>query len=171
MEYVDILSQNIPENFDSPSSQSSDTIIVRDTMNIVIQNYYWFSQDNNELILTYSETSKSIGNIGELFQDIKLIGKEATAFDYEEYKELINLQCSPNPGSHNTTISYELPESSSVKLFFSNTVGTVNFILVNNIENEGTHSVTHNVSNLIGGSYQVKLIVNGIAIEQIFIKN
>ncbi|PID30027.1 MAG: hypothetical protein CR982_01755, partial [Candidatus Cloacimonadota bacterium] len=65
----------------------------------------------------------------------------------------------PNPFNPTTTISFNLPMESDVKLEVYNTKGEMVKSLLNNSMKSGTHSIEFNGSNLSSGVYYYKLTV------------
>ncbi len=66
----------------------------------------------------------------------------------------------PNPFSHQTVISFYLPENSFVSLKVYNAMGSEMFELAGKHYNKGLHSVTFNSSTLSDGLYQYILRTN-----------
>jgi len=63
----------------------------------------------------------------------------------------------PNPFNPSTTISYQLPGSSSVRLVVYDLVGREVATLVNEVESAGTHMVKFDGSNLASGTYVYRI--------------
>jgi C1A family cysteine protease len=63
----------------------------------------------------------------------------------------------PNPFNPSTTISYQLPVNSNVKLSVYNTLGQKVMTLVSEIQEAGDHSVTFDAGNLSSGIYVYRL--------------
>ncbi len=78
----------------------------------------------------------------------------------------------PNPFNPSTTISFELPENSNVKLAIYNLLGEEVKVLVNSPLSAGTHKVELNGSNLASGMYLYRLTTdrNTISKKAILLK-
>jgi hypothetical protein len=63
----------------------------------------------------------------------------------------------PNPFNPNTTIEYELPKSSMVKLIVYDLLGREVSVLVNERRDAGVHEVNFDGSNLASGVYLCRL--------------
>lgn len=63
----------------------------------------------------------------------------------------------PNPFNPTTTIRYDLPESSEVRLEIYNVMGQRVAVLVNAHQASGSHSVSFDASNLASGIYHYRL--------------
>ena len=63
----------------------------------------------------------------------------------------------PNPFNPNTTIKYELPRSSEVRLSVFDMLGREVFVLVNERRNAGVHETTFDGSKLASGVYLYRL--------------
>ncbi len=67
----------------------------------------------------------------------------------------------PNPFSMKTTISYNLPESGSVKLMVFNKLGAEVTTLVNEFQAQGSHTLDLNRGTLAAGVYIYRLVLQG----------
>ena len=67
----------------------------------------------------------------------------------------------PNPFNPETTINFDIPERSNVKLSIYNINGQEIAVLVNDFINAGTYSESFNGSNLTSGVYFYRLESNG----------
>jgi len=67
----------------------------------------------------------------------------------------------PNPFNPETTIKFDIPERSKVKLSIFNIEGQEIAVLVNDFRNAGTYSESFNGSNLTSGVYFYRLESNG----------
>lgn len=67
----------------------------------------------------------------------------------------------PNPFNPTTTISYKLPQASSVKLVIYNLLGQEIKVLVDSFKEAGIHSVEFDGSELKSGLYIYKIQANG----------
>ena len=63
----------------------------------------------------------------------------------------------PNPFNPTTTIGYDLPERTFVKLTVSDVLGNQVAILVNNFQEQGYHVATFNANELGSGVYFYRL--------------
>ncbi len=63
----------------------------------------------------------------------------------------------PNPFNPFTKITYQIPKSSFVKLNIYDITGRLVKTLVNEVKEQGTHSVTFNGSGLASGTYFYRL--------------
>lgn len=69
----------------------------------------------------------------------------------------VNIENYPNPFNTETTISFNLPKSSNVKLIIYNSKGQIVKTLVDSYLNVGEHSIKFDASNLISGIYFYKI--------------
>jgi hypothetical protein len=74
-----------------------------------------------------------------------------------DLRSSLALTCFPNPFSHSTQISYNLPSRGVVSLEISNLLGTPIATLVDEEQAEGNHMVRLSSGNLPGGVYIAKL--------------
>ena len=108
----------------------------------------------------------SVGNRGGLMYDIIKLeaGNPVTSTAHlavNTPKEFILDQNYPNPFNPETTIQFEIPENSDVKLGVYNILGQEIAVLVNDFRNAGTYSVSFNGSNIPSGIYFYRLESNG----------
>ena len=107
--------------------------------------------DDNVTAGTYSYRLKQIDNDGR-FEYSKAIEIGLTAPDKFELS-----QNYPNPFNPSTTISYNLPEATNVKLIIFNILGQEVKTLINGFKEAGVHSVNFNASELNSGLYIYKI--------------
>ena len=107
--------------------------------------------DDNITAGTYSYRLKQIDNDGQ-FEYSKAIEIGLTAPDKFELS-----QNYPNPFNPSTTINYNLPEASNVKLIIYNILGQEVKTLVNEFKEAGVHTVNYNASDLNSGLYIYKI--------------
>jgi hypothetical protein len=100
---------------------------------------------------TYSYRLKQIDNDGQ-FEYSKTVEVNLNA-----PKKFELSQNYPNPFNPTTTISYNIPEASNVKLTIYNLLGQEIITLVNKFEEAGVHTATFNASELNSGLYIYKL--------------
>ena len=72
---------------------------------------------------------------------------------YNAVKKFELTQNYPNPFNPGTTIRFNLPEASIVKLRIFNILGQEISILVNEFKESGTHTINFNASELSSGIY------------------
>ncbi len=72
----------------------------------------------------------------------------------------------PNPFNPQTTIRYELPQTSPVTLKVFNLRGQEVATLVQGVEAGGAHEVVFDASNLASGVYVYKIVANGLQLTQ-----
>jgi hypothetical protein len=89
----------------------------------------------------------------ELNEDVEIL---------ESYKLHQNF---PNPFNPRTSISYELPSSALVKLKIYDILGNEVEVLVDEVQNAGTHKFTFDADNLSSGIYYYRLTVTAIEIS------
>jgi enterochelin esterase-like enzyme len=70
-------------------------------------------------------------------------------------------QCTPNPFSQTTTISYEVPKATRLKVRVYNAIGQCVATLVDAQQETGTYSVTWNAKNLANGVYICRMEAEG----------
>ncbi|HOY32114.1 MAG TPA: hypothetical protein PKW80_09565 [Bacteroidales bacterium] len=88
-----------------------------------------------------------------LMPKILVLGNNAeTGFEFSGY---------PNPFYNNTTLTYSIPESGSVKLKVFNTLGEMVTVLVDEHQNSGRHTVAFSPEELPAGLYTFKLEFTG----------
>jgi hypothetical protein len=69
----------------------------------------------------------------------------------------------PNPFNPTTTISYSIPERSSVELKIYNSIGEEIAALVNTVKEPGKYTVKWNASGLASGIYFYKITAGEFA--------
>ena len=67
----------------------------------------------------------------------------------------------PNPFNPSTTISYQLPHASKVNLGIYNLLGQQVAMLINQIQDAGSHEIEWNAKNLASGMYIYQLHAKG----------
>ncbi len=72
----------------------------------------------------------------------------------------------PNPFNPSTTISFELPGNSNVKLAVYNLLGEEVKVLVNSTLSAGTHKIEFNGSDLASGMYIYRISVGGLSFSR-----
>lgn len=72
-------------------------------------------------------------------------------------KENTVLQCKPNPASGKTTVSYYVPAKANVKIRVYSITGSEMFTVCNNLQEQGNHQLSFNVSNMPSGIYFMKM--------------
>ena len=107
--------------------------------------------DDNVTAGTYSYRLKQIDNDGQ-FEYSKAIEIGLTAPDKFELS-----QNYPNPFNPSTTINFNLPEASNVKLIIYNILGQEVKTLVNAFKEAGVHTIDFNASELNSGLYIYKI--------------
>jgi hypothetical protein len=116
--------------------------------------YYSF-EDRNSRSGKYLYRLKQINNDGQ-FEYSKTIEVDLgapRAFDLG--------QNYPNPFNPTTTITYKLPQASSVKLIIYNLLGQEIEVLVDGYKEAGVHSVEFDASELKSGLYIYKIQASG----------
>ncbi|MBU0475774.1 MAG: T9SS type A sorting domain-containing protein [Bacteroidetes bacterium] len=92
--------------------------------------------------------------------------------DVDENKVLLseyNLEQNyPNPFNPSTTVSYNIPENSKVKIEIYNALGQKIDELVNSNQNGGKYSVTWNATGLTSGIYFAKLNATSLKTSETF---
>ncbi|HNQ82907.1 MAG TPA: M1 family aminopeptidase, partial [Bacteroidales bacterium] len=76
-------------------------------------------------------------------------------------KSLFLEQNFPNPVKNSTTLTYTIPESGAVELVIYSTTGNSIKVLVNEVQEKGTHQVTADLSALTDGLYFCRLRASG----------
>jgi len=78
----------------------------------------------------------------------------------------------PNPIDNLSVIKYYLKESLPIKIVISDVLGKQNFVLIDQKENKGFHTIKLNNINLTNGIYFVKLLTTkGNLVKKIIINN
>ncbi len=107
--------------------------------------------DNNVTTGKYLYRLKQIDNDGQ-FEYSKTV-----EVNFNAPKKFELSQNYPNPFNPTTTISYNIPEASNVKLTIYNLLGQEIKTLVNGFKEAGVHTVNFNASELNSGLYIYKL--------------
>lgn len=158
-----------PVSFDNdglPAPPAMETISLEDALDITIKSYHWLSANQN-FVLSYTEIEVLAEDIGETYIFLE---NHTTNSQEESFESIVNLNCAPNPSSSTTQVSYTLESDANVKLLFTNSIGTVNVIVVDQFQQKGEHSIPFNVSNYVAGAYDFKLIIDGQTAGTVFIK-
>lgn len=116
--------------------------------------YYSF-EDRNSGSSKYLYRLKQINNDGQ-FEYSRTI-----EVDLGAPKEFDLGQNYPNPFNPTTTITYKLPQASSVKLIVYNLLGQEIEVLVDGYKEAGVHSVQFDASELKSGLYIYKIQAGG----------
>ena len=99
---------------------------------------------------------------GEFWQiQAATFGQSTRDEAFEIPRELRLLANFPDPFSAATTISYTLPESMPVTMEVFDVLGRRVALLVNAVEEAGTHTLTFDGSRLAGGVYVLRLVAGG----------
>jgi len=103
--------------------------------------------------------SSAIGQSGDINLRVRILTNTTTNIDNPVYvKEKFSLaQNYPNPFNPQTTIHYQLPESSKVTLSVYDINGRLVRTLVKQQKNAGQYSVLFNANELASGVYFYKL--------------
>jgi hypothetical protein len=72
----------------------------------------------------------------------------------------------PNPFSSQTTLAFDLPEASSVRLSVYDVLGREVAVLVEGAVAAGSHAATFEAAGLPNGVYVVRLEVGGLIAQQ-----
>jgi hypothetical protein len=116
-------------------------------------------------VLTYTEKLRSSckTRVSEYYKSITQPASEQLIADLNlsTLVTKIKLTCSPNPATGNTTISYNLPTSSNVKLVVENTSNNSNIVVENTNKEKGSHTLNLPLHTLIPSPYIVKLYYQG----------
>ena len=83
---------------------------------------------------------------------------------YENPTEFTLAQNYPNPFNPSTNIEFSLPRSGQIKLSVFNTLGQTVQVLVDELRNEGSHTITFDASSLSSGIYFYRLEYDGKAL-------
>lgn len=132
---------------------------------------------SNSVVVEYSHNS---GNSGMFFRwsgsnpinvvptknlvpntDILEVSNELV---YENPTEFTLAQNYPNPFNPSTNIEFSLPRSGQIKLSVFNTLGQTVQVLVDELRNEGSHTITFDASSLSSGVYFYRLEYDGKAL-------
>lgn len=111
-----------------------------------------FVDSNNGWIVGWYGTILHTTNGGVTFVDSKKNNKE-TPTNFQLYQNY------PNPFNPTTTIKYEIPEESFVKIIIYDILGREIVTLVNKEQTTGRYEVSFNASNLSSGVYFYSLSV------------
>ncbi len=135
------------------NNQTFDTLLIevqnlKDTVYSYVEKlfpntYYWHVRCQNDVGFSqWSETySFKINNISNIHHVNTIPGRFIL---YQNY---------PNPFNPSTTIKYEIPKTSFVKIVVYNLLGEIAATLVNNIQNADYYSLEWNASTLSSGVY------------------
>lgn len=116
---------------------------------------------NNQSILPKKDTLKIISNCTNGTLNLLVTGKGVNPTDTEESEKIIDSyklsESYPNPFNPTTTIEYQVPKTSNVKISVFNLVGEEIAILVDEEKNQGNYKVEFNGSSLSSGVYFYKM--------------
>jgi len=103
--------------------------------------------------------------------DVNSNGCLLTAIETIPTEKAFSIAVYPNPSSHIAYISYQLPESQSVKITLYDSAGKEVMSLTNEKQDIGEHLLSLNTEKLQNGIYIVKMNVNGEQIAEKLIVN
>ncbi|MHC1736567.1 MAG: T9SS type A sorting domain-containing protein [Ignavibacteriaceae bacterium] len=114
----------------------------------------------------YMFTDNSVTS-GQIVYRLKIVDNDGS-FAYSKEIEVENLQPStyqlsqnyPNPFNPTTTISYQIPAESNVKLLLFSVTGELVRELVNSNQSAGSYNVTLDASGLASGTYIYRLVAS-----------
>ncbi len=144
---LDQLKTMLPQDADGNVSITDSSVTL--TQAQAAYNYFMVEDDG----------SKGIHNprfvFGILKASIEALGG-TVAVDYAKDnmpQDFVLSQNYPNPFNPTTTIQYQLPEGSNVKVVVYDALGKQVAVLVNGYQNAGTYNTNFNASNLASGIY------------------
>jgi polyhydroxybutyrate depolymerase len=142
-------------------SDATSVILYR----VIDGGHSWPGGDTAQLHLSWGNIGNTNGDINasaeiwNFFKPYKLL--TTVANQSESPAELLLFQNYPNPFNPSTTIKYELPKSSVVRLSVYDMLGREVSVLVNERMNAGVHEVKFDGSNLASGVYFYRLTAGG----------
>jgi hypothetical protein len=115
--------------------------------------------------LRYSSTTmKSAGTDGKALGDLNWFPEQITAVSEQPNTLPTKFELSqnyPNPFNPSTKISYTLVTKGMTRLSVFDILGREVAVLVNEVQNAGSHEVTFTANNLSSGVYLCKLMNSG----------
>jgi hypothetical protein len=126
-------------------------------------------------VLSYTEKLRSSckTNLSEYYKSITQPASEQLKADLNlsTLVTKIKLTCSPNPATGSTTISYNLPTSSAIKVELLNTTTNTTTVVENAIKDKGAQTITQSLQTLNPSAYIVKLHYQGVVFTTQLIVN
>lgn len=125
----------------------------------VVYNYFFADELQNIPIMYYAEKTKSTfsESFSEVYYEINL-GEDKLTGDLDK---MIDLNCSPNPASNATSISFIIPKEGRVQLYIESALNNLHVTILDNYRPQGNNNIDFNTSNLIPGIYLVRLQYDG----------
>lgn len=120
--------------------------------------HFDFMKANNFVIYGYAVSSN--GNVVKLADSIIILTGNKNNSNNKPVEYKLN-QNYPNPFNPNTTINFQVPKASDVKLAVYNSMGQEVSVLKNEFMQAGEYDVNFNAAELASGIYYYKLISDG----------
>lgn len=122
-----------------------------------INNDTWPFNAEQYILLNFAFLSNIAPNFTEDTLEIdyvRVYQSEITGFNIgSDRQQLFDLKNAPNPAHYYTTISYNLPENTEVKLFIHDINGRLIQTLIDEKQTEGQHQVQLDLNNFSSGMY------------------
>ena len=142
------------------NSQSNSINLQSGSSNSVVIEYVHNSGSSGMFFRWSGSTPINVVPTNQLVPDTDVLNV-ASEF-YEETPLTFNLsQNYPNPFNPSTTINFDIPKSGMVQLSVVNTLRQTIQVLIDEIRNEGTHSINFDASPLSSGVYFYRLEFDG----------
>lgn len=105
----------------------------------------------------YALSKDNVGNVETVYQNIVTTAVTAVETEDNVPRDYALYQNYPNPFNPSTTIKYDIPFESNVRLEIFDVVGQRAALLVNSVQKAGSYSVVWNASSLASGMYIMKI--------------
>ena len=163
----------VREKYSYICAEGCDAEGMKDTVSIIIDNYYWFSSDTSQVpILTYREITKIFAFGSKAFYQEILQQTENSNLSLESFRALVNLHVSPNPAtSSSVAISYFLPQDASITLSISNSLTGFYSLIQSTNQSSGNYSTSNSIDNYPAGIYTIQLSIDGVPINTNLVVN
>ncbi|MFO7446403.1 MAG: PQQ-dependent sugar dehydrogenase [Ignavibacteriaceae bacterium] len=113
--------------------------------------------ENDELYLC--------GSNGTIYKFASTVSVDEGTINPEKYTLLQNY---PNPFNPSTTIRYNLPEDSNVKIELVNSLGEIVSVLTSDFKSRGNHTYNLNAGGLSSGIYYVRMSAQSVSSSKSF---
>ncbi len=116
--------------------------------------------EKDNIIFNIDEISEFADENANIIENVSLSYNKISISPYIDYELSPNF---PNPFSKSTEIRYELPEDGFVNLKVYNVLGQQVSSIVSAFQKAGSYSIRFDGSELSGGTYSYKIVVDGVS--------